>query len=142
ALITEHFLEGPERIRATSAYGAVAGIGAAAGMVLGGVFADLLSWRVGFLVNLPVGVLLAVLAIRALPGRAHRAGRGQLDLPGALLSTAGVAALLFGIVEAPEAGWTSPVVLGAVGVGIILMAGFLIVEARAQQPLLPLTLFR
>ncbi|MGC2941379.1 MULTISPECIES: MFS transporter [unclassified Brevibacterium] len=140
ALITEHFPEGPARIRATSAYGAVAGIGAAAGMVLGGVFADLLSWRVGFLVNVPVGVHLAILALRALPGR-DAAQPGHLDLPGAITSTLGVAFVLFGIVEASELGWGNPVVDGSLAAGVVLFAIFLLLERRAVQPLLPLSLF-
>lgn len=141
ALITEHFPEGPARIRATSAYGAVAGIGAAAGMVLGGVFADLLSWRVGFLVNVPVGVLLAVLAVRALPGRDEAARSGRLDLPGAITSTLGVALVLFGIVEASELGWANLVVDGSLAAGIVLFAIFLVLEKRTAWPLLPLSLF-
>lgn len=141
ALITEHFPEGPERIRATSAYGAVAGIGAAAGMVLGGVFADLLSWRVGFLINVPIGVLLAVLALKALPGRSGTARSRRLDLPGALISTLGVGLLLFGIVESSELGWDDPAVLGSLVLGIILLAAFILVERRTAQPLLPMSLF-
>lgn len=140
ALITEHFPEGPERIRATSAYGAVAGIGAAAGMVLGGVFADLLSWRVGFLINVPLGILLAALALKALPGAgpAHRGDR--LDLPGALISTLGIGLLLFGIVESSELGWDSPAVFGPLIVGVTLLVAFVLLEGRTAQPLLPLSL--
>lgn len=141
ALITEHFPEGPERIRATAAYGAVAGIGAAAGMVLGGVFADLLSWRVGFLINVPIGIVLAALAPKALPGHSGAARRGRLDLPGALISTLGVGSLLFGIVESSELGWDSPAVTGSLLAGVILILVFILVEKRTTQPLLPLTLF-
>lgn len=141
ALITEHFPEGHERIRATSAYGAVAGIGAAAGMVLGGVFADLLSWRVGFLVNVPIGALLAVLALKALPGRKGSARSGRLDLPGAVTSTLGVGLLLFGIVESSELGWDNVIVLGSLISGIILLIVFILIERRTEQPLLPMSLF-
>lgn len=141
ALITEHYPEGPERIRATSAYGAVAGVGAAVGMVLGGVFADLLSWRVGFLINVPIGILLAVLSIKALPGPGGAERHGRLDLPGALISTLGIGLLLFGIVESSEFGWGSPVVFGPLLTGIVLLVVFILIERRTAQPLLPMSLF-
>ena len=86
ALLTAAFAEGPERSRAVAAYGSVAGIGTAFGLVLGGLVADVWSWRVAFAINLPIGVLLIVLAVRYLPRDTGRTGR--LDLPGAVTSTA------------------------------------------------------
>ncbi|MBD7949443.1 MFS transporter [Oerskovia rustica] len=139
ALLTASFPEGPERTRATAAYGAVAGIGASVGLVAGGLLADLVSWRAGFLVNLPIGILMLVAGLRVLPETPRSPGR--FDVPGALLATAGPAALVYGFVRAAEDGWTSPVTLTAIGAGALLVGGLVAVERTARQPVMPLTLF-
>jgi EmrB/QacA subfamily drug resistance transporter len=139
ALLATHFAEGPERTRALGWYGATAGVGASLGMVLGGVLAELLSWRAGFFVNLPIGLGLLWMTARHVPRETPRAGR--LDLPGALLSTAGMVLLVFGLVESAETGWQSGMGQGALGLGGVLLLGFFWHEARAPQPLLPLRLF-
>lgn len=139
ALLTATFREGPERTRATSAYGAVAGIGASVGLVLGGFLADALSWRVGFLVNLPVGVVMLVAGLRVLPRTPRTPGR--FDVPGAVLATAGPAALVVALVEAADAGWGSPTAVGALVLGLLLLGLLVAVERRAAQPVLPLRLF-
>lgn len=109
ALITEFFPEGPARLRATSAYGAVAGIGVAAGLVIGGVFADLLSWRIGFFINVPIAAVLAYMVHKAIPATFSRPG--SLDIFGAITSTAGIAAVLYAIVRSADYSWTDPFVL-------------------------------
>ncbi|WP_454043679.1 MFS transporter [Cellulosimicrobium sp. Marseille-Q8652] len=139
ALLTASFPEGPERTRATTAYGAVAGIGASVGLVAGGLLADLVSWRAGFLVNLPIGVVMLLAGLKVLPRTARTPGR--LDVRGALLATAGPAALVYGFVHAAEDGWTSPVTLTAIGAGALLLVGLVAVERTARQPVMPLTLF-
>ncbi|MDO8145838.1 MFS transporter [Isoptericola sp. 178] len=139
ALLTAGFPEGPQRVRATSAYGAVAGIGASVGLVVGGLLADLVSWRAGFLVNLPIGVALIVAAYRVLPETDRVPGR--LDLPGALLATLGPATLVVGIVRGGEEGWGDLVAVGALLAGLVLLAALVLVERRAAQPVLPLRLF-
>jgi len=139
ALLTASFPEGPERTRATAAYGAVAGIGASVGLVVGGLLADLVSWRAGFLVNLPVGVVMLVAGLRVLPETPRTPGR--FDVVGALLATLGPAALVYGFVRAGDAGWADAGTLAALGLGVALLVSLVAVERRAAQPVLPLGLF-
>jgi EmrB/QacA subfamily drug resistance transporter len=139
ALLSTSFPEGQQRARAMAAYGALAGIGTAAGLIMGGVLTETLSWRVGFFLNIPVGLAAMLAAPRFLPETARHPGRP--DLAGALSSTVGVSALVFGIVHSADAGWADPITLLAVGVGLVLVALFLVNQARVPEPLLPLRLF-
>src|ERR1039457_2165418 len=105
SLITTGFAEGPRRNRALGWYGATASVGFVAGQVLGGVLVEFLSWRAVFLVNVPVGVLAALLAPRLL-GESREAGpRRRLDLWGAALITTAVAATVFAVSQSAVAGW-------------------------------------
>ena len=138
ALIATHFAEGQERNRALAWYAAAAGIGATLGLVLGGLLADLISWRAGFFINLPIGALLIWGARRHI--RETERHRGRFDLAGSLTSTLGMCALVFGIVEAAEAGWGSALAQGSISAGLALLAAFLWIERHASQPLLPLSM--
>jgi MFS family permease len=100
ALLQTGFAEGAERTRAVSSYAAVAGVASTAGLVLGGIFAGWLSWRIGFFINLPIGVAMMLAAPRYLPETESR--RGQADAAGALASTLGMTTLVFGIVRSAE----------------------------------------
>jgi MFS family permease len=139
ALLATHFAEGPERTRALSYYAAAAGVGATVGLVLGGLFADLVSWRAGFFINLPIGIALMLAAARTIAETPTSPGR--FDLPGALTSTLGMSALVYGLVRSADAGWGDPVALCSLSGGIVLLALFVFIEARAPQPILPLGLF-
>lgn len=139
ALIQTHFSEGPERTRAVAYYSSVAGIGASFGMVLGGLLAGWLSWRVGFFINLPIGIAL-MLAARRYVGETERRS-GEFDLAGAVTSTLGMTALVFGIVRSAEEGAHDPLTLAALVLGLLLLAVFVINERRASQPIMPLRLF-
>ena len=139
ALLQTNFAEGPERTRAIGYYGATAGIGASIGLVLGGVLADMLSWRVGFFINLPIGLALMLAARRYLVETGRRGG--QFDLSGALSSTAGMGALVYGTIRAATAGWNDPLTAAALTAGVVLLAAFVMIERRAQQPIMPLRLF-
>jgi EmrB/QacA subfamily drug resistance transporter len=139
ALLTTTFPPGPGRVRAIGYYGATAGLGASLGLVLGGVLTDLVSWRAGFFLNVPVGIALVIAALRVLPETEPR--RGRLDLPGAGASTLGMTALVFGLVRAAEVGWSDPRTVGALTGGVLLLALFVVVERFAEQPILPLRLF-
>jgi MFS family permease len=112
ALLSTEFPEGPERTRAISAYAAVAGIGASFGLVLGGVLTDLLSWRVGFLINVPIGIAILIAAPRLLAET--KRSTAKFDIIGALTSTVGMSALVYGIVRSATAGWTDAVTLAPV----------------------------
>src|SRR3954449_1145105 len=140
ALLQTSFDEGPERTRAVSYYAAVAGVASTVGLVVGGIFAGLLSWRVGFFINLPIGVAMMLAGPRYLPETEPR--RGQTDATGAVTSTLGMTALVFGIVHSADAGWGDPLTLAAVAAGVVLIALFIGNEARAPQPIMPLRLFR
>lgn len=139
ALLQTSFAEGPDRVRAVSLYGAVAGVASTVGLVAGGLFAGLLSWRVGFFVNLPIGVGMMLAAPRFLPETERR--RGQTDAVGALASTVGMAALVYGIVRSADAGWGDAGTLTAIVMGLVLLAAFVANERRVRQPVMPLRLF-
>lgn len=138
-LLSNNFEEGEKRSWAVAWYGSAAGIGASIGLVAGGLFADLLSWRVGFLVNLPVGLLLIFAAKRYL----RDSGRApvRLDLVGAILSTFGVGAIIYAVTQAAEAGWGDLQTMALLSVGALLSAIFIWHESRVEQPLMPLRLF-
>jgi EmrB/QacA subfamily drug resistance transporter len=140
ALLQTSFAEGPERTRAVSYYAAVAGVASTVGLVIGGIFAGWLSWRVGFFINLPIGIAMMLAAPRYLPETEPR--RGQADATGAIASTLGMTALVFGIVHSADAGWSDPITLIAGVGGLVLLALFVANERRAPQPIMPLRLFR
>ena len=139
ALLGTHFAEGTERTRAVNLYAATAGIGASLGLVVGGLFADLLSWRVGFFINLPVGIALAWAARRHL--RESERHAGEFDIASALSSTFGMGALVFGLVRAAEFGWHDRLALVGLIAGPVLLALLVWNESRAAHPILPLHLF-
>ncbi|MBJ7906805.1 MFS transporter [Streptomyces sp. DSM 110735] len=124
--------------RAMAVWGGLAASGGTAGMLLSGVVASSNSWRWAFVVPVVVAATTLVAAPKLIPeGVAPRSGR--LDVLGAVLVTTGIALLSYGLVEAPERGWTSPVALGTLAGGGALLLGFLVAEARVRQPLLPLS---
>jgi len=139
ALLTTSFPAGPERTRAIGYYGATAGVGASLGLVLGGVLTDLISWRVGFFLNVPIGIAMMLAAPRVLWETERRSGR--FDVAGALSSTAGMVALVYGLVRSAEAGWSDPLTVGTLVAGVVLLALFVLNEWRAAQPIMPLRLF-
>jgi EmrB/QacA subfamily drug resistance transporter len=139
ALLSASFPEGPQRTRALAAYGALAGIGTAFGLIVGGVLTSALSWRYGFLINVPVGLAAIFAAPRFLAETDRHAAR--LDLKGGLLSTVGAGALVFGIVHSADAGWTAGSTVTALALGVALLGLFVAGQARAEQPLMPLRLF-
>ncbi|MGP0027036.1 MAG: MFS transporter [Streptosporangiaceae bacterium] len=145
SLITTGFPEGRERTRALGLYGATASLGFVAGQVLGGVLVELTSWRAVFLVNVPVGLVAAIIAPKVLGRSANlrdtRAGH-RLDVRGALLITSAVALAVFAVSEGNTFGWLSPVVLGAAAAAAIAFGAFALAEARHPEPLIRLDMFR
>src|SRR3954469_14112974 len=139
ALLTTTFPEGRERTRAIAYYSAVAGGGGSVGLVLGGVLTDWISWRWGLFVNVPIGLAIVLLAPRFLPETERRSGR--FDLTGALTSTIGMTALVYGFVRAASDGWLDTYTLASFAAGALLLAAFVVTERRAQQPITPLHLF-
>jgi EmrB/QacA subfamily drug resistance transporter len=139
ALLTASFPEGQERTRALAYYAAIAGVGASVGLVLGGIVADWLSWRVGFFINLPIGAALIFAAHRTLQETERRSG--AFDLTGAITSTLGMTALVYGIVRAADFGWSDRLALSSIAAGVVLLGLLVLNEWRAAQPIMPLRLF-
>lgn len=139
ALLQVHFAEGEERTKALSLYAATAGIGSSLGLVLGGIFAGWISWRVGFFINVPVGIAV-FLAGRHLLEETQASG-GRLDIVSAVTSTVGMAALVYGIVRGAEAGVHDLLTLGALTLAVVVLTGFFLRQAWSLAPLLPLRLF-
>ncbi len=137
SLLTVTFTEARDRARAFGVYGAVAGSGAAIGLVLGGTLTQLASWRWTLFVNVPIALLAAFVAPRLIQESRARARAGY-DVPGAVAATAGLFLLVFGFSNAASSGWGSALAVGPlVGAGLAL-ACFLGIELRSQHPLLPL----
>ncbi|WP_447037120.1 MFS transporter [Streptomyces sp. DSM 118878] len=140
-ILTSAVPEGPARIRAIGVWSAVGAGGGAAGGLVGGVLTDLLSWRWVLLINVPIGALVIVAGMAWLTE--SKAGQARrLDVPGAVLVTAGLATLAYGIVQTEEKGWMAAATLVPLAVGLALLGGFLLVEARTRMPLMPLKLFK
>jgi EmrB/QacA subfamily drug resistance transporter len=134
SIITTAFT-GSERTKALGAWGAVGGAGAAIGVLLGGALTEL-DWRAIFLINLPVGLVLAVVARRIVPADAARPSWRGLDLRGALIATISLAGLVYAISQADSAGWTSAQTLGIGALALAGLAGFAALERHTAQPLL------
>jgi EmrB/QacA subfamily drug resistance transporter len=140
-IVTGAVPEGAARARAIATWTAVGAGGGAAGGLVGGVLVDLLSWRWVLLINVPVGAVVLAGSVRWLAE--SRAGDGRrLDLPGALLVTAGLATLAYGVSQTEAEGWTASAALVPLAAGLALVALFLAVEARTAAPLMPLGLLR
>ena len=139
ALLSTHFPEGHERTRAVAWYAATAGVGATIGLVVGGMLADWISWRMGFFINVPIGLALMVAARSSLAETERHAG--AFDLAGAFSATVGMTSLVYAIVRSASAGWNDTLTLATLVAGALLLAVFVRVEARAAQPIMPLRLF-
>ncbi len=141
ALLLAAFDEGPLREKALGLNGALMAAGFTTGAVLGGLLTDILSWRWAFFLNIPValGVLIAGPLVLH---ESRPATRQTLDVPGAITVTLGLFALVLGLTQAAETGWTSPFTLVALGAAAVLLVSFVLVERRAAAPLVPLWMVR
>ena len=143
SIITSTLPEGPARNRGLAAWGAVGGLGASSGALLGGVLTQAFGWPAIFAVNVPLGIIVVTLGLRVIPPIAPAEGTRHFDVAGALLVTAALVSLTFGIVRTDTLGWSSPGVLVPLAASLALLAAFVLVEARfAEQPLVPLSIFR
>lgn len=139
ALITTTFPEGPERNRAFGVFAAVSAGGGAIGLLAGGMLTEWLDWRWVFFVNVPIGVLIAVLAPMYISESEKHPGR--FDVSGALTSTLGMASLVYGFIRASEEGWRDSLTVGSFGAAVVLLAAFVLIEMRAKEPITPLRMF-
>ncbi len=141
-ILTTTFTDPKARTRALGLWSAVAGAGGATGALAGGVLTDLLSWRWILFINVPIGIVVLVLARLAVAESRAEGERPTLDWAGAITITGGLIAITYGIVETTTHSWGSPLVLGSLAAGLTLVAAFLAVESRHPHPLVPLRMFR
>ena len=135
------FREGPARAKAMGWWMAIGAAGGATGGLVGGALTELLSWRWVLLINVPIGLAVLVAAARLLVDRpAER--RPRLDVPGAVTATAGLGAFVLGITQIEQHGWTSAQALVPVAAGAALLWTFVVLQRRAPEPLMPLSLLR
>jgi len=142
AVLTTTFAEGRERTTALGVWSAVAVGGGAIGLLLGGVLTSLLSWQWIFFVNVPVGVIAILLALRFVPESRVENARGGVDVAGAVSITAGLVVLVYALVNAQTAGWISFTTFGLGAIAAALLAGFFMIESRLRHPLIRLGIFR
>jgi EmrB/QacA subfamily drug resistance transporter len=141
SLVTVMFSEGAERNKALGVWGAVAGSGGAAGVLLGGILTEYAGWEWVLFVNVPIGIAAAFLAPRLLP-ESRNEGKRHFDVAGAVSVTAGLSLLVYTLVDANDAGWLSGQTLGLGAVALALLAAFVAVELRSKAPLVPFGIFR
>lgn len=139
ALLSVSFSEARERSKAIAVYSAVSGAGGSVGLLVGGLLTDVISWRAGMFLNVPIGAALLFMVPRYMQETEKRTGRP--DILGALTSVIGMTALAFGFVQAASVGWGAPVVWGSLILGGASLAAFAGIEAKAKEPITPLRLF-
>jgi EmrB/QacA subfamily drug resistance transporter len=137
AILTTTFTEPRERGRAFGIYAAIAIGGAAFGLILGGLLTEFLDWRWCLYVNLPIAIAVALGASAIVPGRAGLQ-RVRLDVPGAVLGSGGLIALVYGLGEAGAEGWSATSVVAALSISALLLISFVVLQSRIKNPLLPL----
>ncbi|MFL5870708.1 MAG: MFS transporter [Solirubrobacterales bacterium] len=142
SIITTTFRDGAERNKALGAWGAVAGSGGAAGVLLGGILTQYAGWEWVLWVNVPIGLIAAALAPRLVAESRQESATRAFDLAGAVTVTAGLATLVYALVEAPNAGWGSTQTIGLLTAAVALLAAFVVVERRSAAPLVPFSIFR
>lgn len=141
SILIDVFRDPGERKRAIGVWSAMAGVGIAGGPALGGWLLEHYSWGSVLLVNVPIVLAALGLGLWLVPESRDRRGP-RLDLVGAALSCVGLVVLVWSFIEAPERGWTDPVTLGAMGVSLVVLAGFVAWERRTSAPMLPIRFFR
>ncbi|MFD7260209.1 MFS transporter [Streptomyces sp. NPDC059874] len=139
ALITTTFREGPARNRAFGVFAGVSAGGGAIGLLAGGVLVEWLNWRWVLFVNVPIALLIAVLARKVL--RESERHPGHFDFAGALLCTTGMVALVYGFIRASQDGWRDAWTLVSFGAAVVLLTLFVLNEKRSPQPITPLHMF-
>lgn len=142
SIITTTFRDGAERNKALGAWGAVAGSGGAAGVLLGGVLTEYLGWEWVLWVNVPIGIVAAAIAPMLIRESRAESETRSFDLAGAVTVTAGLSVLVYALVDAEQEGWGSAQTIGLLAVAAALIAAFVAVERRSDSPLVPFGIFR
>lgn len=138
SLLAVMFTDAKERAKAFGIYGAIAGGGGAVGLILGGFLTEYLNWRWTFFVNIPFAVVAALGAYFVIREPSGGRNRSPLDIPGVVLSTLGLVALVYGFTRAESAGWSDSVTVTMFVASAVLLAAFVLTEAKVKSPLLPL----
>ncbi|HET6359647.1 MFS transporter [Streptomyces sp.] len=138
SLLAVTFTDAKERAKAFGIYGAIAGGGGAVGLILGGFLTEYLNWRWTFFVNIPFAILAAVGAYFVIREPEGSRNRSPLDIPGVILSTLGLVSLVYGFTHAESDGWGDSVTIGLFIASAVLLAAFVVTEAKVKSPLLPL----
>jgi EmrB/QacA subfamily drug resistance transporter len=139
AMIEASFRPG-DRARAIGAWSGLTGVGAAVGPLLGGYLVEAVSWRAIFLINLPIGIFIVLMALRHVPETRDQAATGPLDLRGAVLAALGLAGTTYALIEGPGRGLEPVIVLTGAG-GVAALVAFVLCERRSPNPMMPLGLF-
>ncbi len=142
SIVMNMFREGAERNKALSAWGAIGATGATIGLLAGGLLTRYAGWQYIFYLNVPIGAALLLLARRVVPESRLRSARRRYDPLGAVTVTGALVMLVYAISQAPTVGWASARTLALLAASATLLACFLVIETRAEAPLLPLRLFR
>ncbi|MFD5158858.1 MFS transporter [Streptomyces hawaiiensis] len=138
SLLAVMFTDAKERAKAFGIYGAIAGGGGAVGLILGGFLTEYLDWRWTFFVNIPFAIVAAAGAYFVIREPEGGRNRSTLDIPGVILSTLGLVALVYGFTRAESDGWSDSVTVGMFVASAVLLASFVLVESKVKAPLLPL----
>ncbi|MEU7531672.1 MFS transporter [Saccharothrix sp. NPDC042600] len=142
SLLNNLFEEGPRRNRALAVWGGAGASGLTVGALLGGVLTESFGWPAVFFVNVPLAGAVAVAALLVIPADPRGRERRRFDLPGALTVTGGATLLVFVLVQAPEVGWPAPEIVTAAALAVVLLLGFVLIEQRSADPLMPFRLLR
>lgn len=142
SIILVTFKQGKERNKALSVWGGIAAGGAGFGVLLGGILTQYLSWRWCFFINVPVAILVVLMAMYYIDESTADLDHTSLDLPGAILATSGLMLLVYGLTKTPQYGWTSHNTVEILGAAVILLIIFVINEAKSKHPLVPLGIFK
>lgn len=131
-----------DRSKAIGAWSGLGGVATAIGPFLGGWLIGAVSWRLIFFINLPLAAAVIAISVRHVPESKDPAAAGRMDLPGAALITLGLIGIVYGLIEGPGFGWTSPATVASLVAGAALLVGFVVFEAHVEHPMLPLGIFR
>lgn len=142
SLVNRLFAEGPERNRALAVWGGAGASGLTIGSLAGGFLTGAFGWPAVFYVNVILAAIAIPAAFALIPRDPARRAHRRFDLPGAVTVTVGATALVFALVQGPEYGWTAPSILASIALAAVFLLAFAAIEARSQDPLMPLHLFR
>jgi EmrB/QacA subfamily drug resistance transporter len=142
SIITMTFAEGADRNKALGIWGAVAGSGGAAGVILGGVITQSLGWEWVLFVNVPIGIAAALLTPFFVSESRREVAERRFDVAGAVSVTAGLLLLVYGVVRAADVGWGSAQTIGLLAASVALLVAFTFIESRTREPLMDFSIFR